>query len=250
MSTKKSLLTYESVKDSLNKVDTYFNGVVVPIGVSPTGALEVVRLENSPGANMLIYGICGSGKSKYVEFIIRSLIDLYGNRLIISYIDCMDCEIQQWIKTDKHECRIPNPRLLTSCETKWEFDRIICDLDARINSKHFTEVELVVVDQFGKYMLDNGDTDTIRHFNEVLAKGPKNGVHFLITSQTPKEITDVNVNYSSACDLICTTRVSEEISKKLYGNTIGTNVRKYGDVVYDYKGNQSKLRVPFVSSWY
>lgn len=245
MSTEKSLLTYESMMDSIRNLTKNVGGIQMPLGVTPGGSLERVFLRNdSENANALICGVTGSGKTKYVEFIVKSLCDLYGSGLRISYIDGKDCEVKQWQGSETHKCRIPNPGILTSCRCVEQFTDIIghfCDV---VNNYNASFSELVVFDDVG-YLVNELDERAKNDFSLMLRSGPSVGIHFVFAQQLASGLI---FDFGKYFDLICTTRVGSKVSNELYGSLIGTSVRKYGDVVYSYCGNQSKLRVPFVET--
>lgn len=243
MSTEKSLLTYESVKDLLKKVDTNFDGIAVPIGITPCGLLEYAQLlDGRETSNMLACGIVGSGKSKYIQFIIQSLIDLYGHDIKVQYIDGKKCEVQYWKCTERHDCRIPNHGLLVGCNTAEDLASYLRKLRVYVEHKPEKVREIVILDMIYDF-LPECSTETLKDLGFILKNGPAVGVHTVWASQHLNTAT--GITHSEDFDLVCTTRVNEAVSSDLYGNSIGTMVRKYGDVIYSYLGNHGKLRVPF-----
>lgn len=247
MSTQKSLLTYESVKDSIKAIDTNINGITVPIGVSPFGTLEYAKLSNVwRDSNILVYGVPGSGKCKFVEFIVRSVIDIYGDGLKLSYIDGKDSEIKQWQATQKHGCRIPDPNFLKSCADTYELIGILKRIRKYVEDKQDDSKELIIFDEIAQ-MLNHCYTGISGDLRYILEEGPKVGVHSVMAQHTPRTV-DFVVN-DEYFGVVCATRTESNISQRLFGNSIATAVDRYGDVVYSYRDNQGKLRVPFVESF-
>lgn len=246
MSTQKSLLTYESVKDSIKTINTRVKGIAVPLGITPFGKVEYATLlDECEDSNMLVFGLPGSGKSKYVEFVIKSLIDRYDGNIIISYVDGKSCEIQQWKKTDGHPCRIPNPGIFEACVTPEELESVIAKLYNQVVHDELDAREIVVLDEIS-HLLPSCNGEAMENLDYILRNGPAVGIHFLLAHQSPSHAYEIGQD--NRFGLMCTTRTTPELSELLYNNTIGSCVRRYGDIVYSYRGNQSKLRVPFVES--
>lgn len=245
MSMEKSLLTIESIKDSLATVDLNFRGVEIPIGVTPCGNLERAKLaDNVPNTHMFLAGLTGSGRSKYIHFLLDSLVIMYGSEIKIHYIDCYGIEVKRYQKTQRHECRIPNSGVLAACDSIEEVEAAVKDLvDELYEREEESAVERAIV------VLDGIDSVSaslslpcIRNLIKLKEDGPSVGMHILWTSQS-SDNADIVFDWDFA--LCCSTRIHPTMSIALYGNEIGTCVRKYGDIVYSYGGSQGKARVPY-----
>ena len=242
MNTQKSLLSYESVADSVKLVHKALDGIAIPLGVTPCGRLETAFLDDfSETGNMVIYGLCGSGKSKYIEFLIRSIADIYGENINVSYIDGKDCEVIQYKKMLANKPHMPHPVIMDSATSVGELTDIIYALASNV-VKGIERHELVVFDDI-EHILPDCDEDTLSEFTGLLRNAPMAGMHVVIAQQSDK---GGMLNYLSQVDLVCTTRLDKNLSYRVYGNDIGTLTKKYGEMIYRYKGNWGKLRVPFV----
>lgn len=247
MSTEKSLLAYESVVDSIKSINTEIEGIAVPIGVTPCGVVDCAKLlDKRNTSNFAVFGLTGSGRAKYIQFLIRSLIDLYGMNMEINYIDGANCEVNKWRETQRHGCLIPKPGVLTGCKDPNEFadavhlikEKVTLSLDTKVRKSR-----VVVFDNVSG-VLPYCSVSVQWDIKFILENGPFSGMHTIWTSEDPEH--DIDVIGVKRFDLVATTRVNRKSSDSLYGNGEGTMVRKYGDIVYSYLGNQSKLRVPYV----
>lgn len=239
MSTEKSLLTIKDVK--FPKIDHGLerDGLYFPVGVTPCGNLEVAHLSQDEGtSHVCVFGVCGSGKTKYVEFVIKALYQMYGNNITLHFLDGKDCEYSYWLKQDMPFKRISNCSTLNSFEN--ELDEIL-----RIVAEKTTNApELCVIDDASVHLSGEDARARAKLWN-LYVEGSKKNVHIMYASQAPRgSLSGLQVYFG----LICVTRACKEVSSEIFGSVIASNeagVRRYGDLTYSYCGNVSRVRVPF-----
>lgn len=247
MSTEKSCLNYVSYAGTIATINKGTDELVLPIGVTPGNNVEYVRLmDDCVKTNALVLGVTGSGKTKFMHFILQALTTLYGDTLKIHYIDGMNCEINVWRETQRHGCRISNPGILIGCETHELLANAVHCLYEYVSNmvnECWHGSELVVFDEIVG-LLNGCSVSVMWELQFILTYGPSVGVHSIVASQYLNDALD-----SFSIDefkLVCTTRVPENVSQQIYGSDIGAMVRKYGDLTYRFEDAVGRLRVPMV----
>lgn len=242
--TEQALLTYGSIEDVVKGIYKNVPGIVVPIGISPFGTLEhTYLLDDEEESNMLVYSVPGSGKSEFMKFVLKSLIDLYGDELAISYIGDSGDRVQQWLSVDG-DCKVPNPNITDYCTDVAEFKAAISKVKDYIeNRRPEDKREVIILDNI-MGLLKQCDTRIGASIDYMLRKAPTLGVHFIVAIES--DSSEFELPNCNGFNIVCSTRTNEAISEALYGNAIGTAVKKCGEIVYSYNWNQSKLRVPFM----
>lgn len=239
MSTEKSLLTIEDVTFPRIACGKEKDGLYFPVGVLPSGNLEVVHLIRDKGtAHACVFGVPGSGKTKYVEFVLKALHRMYGSDVTLHYLDGKGCEYMYWEKQN-----MPF-KYIRDCSQAVEFDEALNMLCHWIDKKTTAEPELVVVDDVSALMYNGSSQLRLKLWN-LYVEGARKNVQLLYASQTPKgRVNDVRDCFG----LTCATRLSEETSNDIFEHNIASiqaGVRRYGDLTYSYNGFVSRARVPF-----
>ena len=244
MRTDETLLTYASIEDVVKDIYKNVPGIAVPMGISPFGTLEhTYLLDHEEESNMLVYSMPCSGKSEFMKFILKGLIDLYGDEIAISYIGESGDRVQEWLQVGE-ELRIPNPNIVSYCSDAHGFKTTISSVKDYIENRTAgAKREVFILDNIMQ-LLRQCDKNIGASIDYMLQKSPTLGVHFIIAIESDRE--EFELTNCNGFNTVCSTRTNNVVSHALYGNSIGTAVRKCGDIVYSYMGNQSKLRVPFM----
>lgn len=246
MSTEKSLLTYETINLPTLTYNDVHDGLLLPIGVTPGGHLETLRLRTDLGTeHVCLFGRVGTGKSTAVNFMLHALLDMYSDNLTVSYVDGKDCEVRYWQKRN-----ILNKYLLRGCPDTQSLTDTLRRLVSHVDQKKTDNPEVIVLDDIG-YLLREMQGEDRKYVRELFATCSYQNVHILYTDQSAAGC----VPYRDFGDMPgvfgvrCATRVPADCSQLLFGCNIATaegSTKKYGEVVYKYRGNTSKVRIPFV----
>lgn len=244
MSTEKSLLTYEQVKWPVLTEEQKKDGLLVPIGVTPGGNLETLLLKHELDTDhMLLSGRTGSGKSKALEFIIKSLCTLYGTGVTLSYVDGKNCDVKYW--WNRCYTRVA---MLRACDTTQDLGFAICTLLEYTERKSNPEPDIIVFDEIA-HLLSKLPEQYALKLRMLLTVSGEQNIHVLFSCQSASNNTIINgAQYLSYFNTVCTTRVDDAESSNLFGGIIASpngGMRRYGELVYRYRDNVSKVRVPF-----
>lgn len=247
MSTEKSLLTYEHVRLPVLTREQKKEGLVVPIGVTPGEHLETLLLKHELGTDhMCLFGKVGSGKSKALEFIIKSVCWIYGKDVTLSYIDGKDCDVKYWQKIN-----LVSAYKLCGCQTVNDLASAIDMMLERVECKKSLEPDIMIFDDVTHLVHDLPSAYILKLRGLLVCSTHKN-THILYASQVTPTINLIhgcpNENYFG---VMCATRLDDTESGKIFGGSIASTnggVRRYGELVYKYIDNVSKVRVPFCDS--
>lgn len=239
MSTEKSLLTLGDVK--FPKIDhgDEKDGLFFPVGVTPCGNLEVAHLSHDEGTtHACLFGVCGSGKTKCVEFVLKALHQMYGSDITFYFLDGKGCEYTYWSKQN-----MPF-KMTRDCSTLESFGDAIDEVLHYVAGKTSEEPELVVIDDASEHVFGQRDGLRMKLYN-LYIEGSRKNVQLLWSSQVPRgRLNDVRDYFG----LTCATRVHHEDSDAIFGSDVASKVagvRRYGDLTYSFNGSVSRVRVPF-----
>lgn len=243
MSTEKSLLMFQDVVYPKIDHGKECDGLYFPVGVSPNDTFEIAHLSHDERlSHVCVLGVPGSGKTKYVEFTLKALHEMYGSDITFFYLDVKGCEWLYWNK----QSHMPF-KLVCNCSDLSTFECALCDIVDYIDDKSYSEPALVVIDDASN-VVNLSSWYVKQLLQRIYTEGPKVNVHVLWASQIYcSKLSDICNEFG----LVCATRIREADSKELFGSTIAckdAGVRRYGDVVYSYRGFTSKVRVPFCKS--
>lgn len=244
MSIEKSLLMYEDVQIQIHEVKTG-NGLQVPIGVTASGDLKTVLLHmDRPQSHMYLFGKAGSGVAKTVEFIITALSDIYWKDLILNYVDGEGHRVKFWKNTDNCSMRV-----MAAPSSRDEFKSVIHMLYVNMDKKDTYLPEIVVFDHTERFIAEMSDAQKCKFF-ELMHRGASKNTHVLLVSQIGNKIpgTKASTLVVPNCDLIMSTRIDEGVSEVFFDSNIASSsggIKKYGELVYSYRGDVERLRVPF-----
>lgn len=239
MSTEKSLLTINDTV--LPKIDHSLetDGLHFPVGVLPSGNTEIVRLVHNEGTtHICIIGKVGSGCVKYIEFTLKALYRMYGENILLNYLDGTGNEYKYWKKK-----QMPT-NYLCDCSTVDKLTTALENVLLHVTRKDTKTPEVLVIADISHLLVKS--PERITHLLQLIyIESSKKNVNILYMSQRP--IGDLS-ELSNKFGLVCTTCVREEDSIRIFGSNVASKeagVRKYGDLTYCYKGNVSRVRVPF-----
>lgn len=248
MSTEKSLLTFEEVEHLFKRNKS--TGLQIPMGIDTHGKPHVVELvTHRSSAHMLLYGLCGSGKTKAVQFIIKGLSQMYGEDLSISCIDGKSTNIAGYYKIMRSSDRQATPVVMQDCETEEDLSRHLNCLLEELLDKESMRPELIILDDID-HLLRTYPSKYIKVLEQLANIGPRKNTHILYASQTSMDVYFNTIRNTISFDLICATRLSIEDSIKLFGVPIASKeggTRKYGDITYKYNSQMDRVTVPFCS---
>lgn len=242
MSTEKSLLTFDAVKFQPIKQGKEFEGLYFPVGVTPCGTLEVAHLSHDKGtSHACVFGLCGSGKTKYVEFVLKALYQMYGDGITFHFLDGKGCEFAYWVKQS-----MPFKHAMDCSEPEW-FEAGLNAVLHRVAEKTSLRPDLVVIDD-ASHLLCADDSKVRILLHNLYIEGSRKNVHILYASQTPRGRLD---SVQDTFGLACATRLHLGESEDMFESRIASKedgVRRYGDLTYSYNGFISRVRVPFCES--
>ncbi|MCM1214976.1 MAG: ATP-binding protein [Lachnospiraceae bacterium] len=251
MSTEKSLLTWEIVKDKVDPVlEQKSDTLVVPVGVDDSGNVHTVQLTDGDCMqHMCIIGRVGSGRTNTLHWILAALQRSYRNQIIINYIDGRDCEVKTWIDKDG-DPMFYHPGVVRSVEDYASMYDVLTELHARMFDKGSRELQEVIVFDDVDYLVRAFTHRDTALLQDILRLAPSRRVHIIYASQRFSDplLLSGRVGNLKDWSCVCITKASEQLADILQCSDMAAKqTRKYGDLVVKNNSMLELLHVPLIT---
>lgn len=225
MNANTPILRYVDIRDQVLKVTPKTECLYFPVGVTPSGMLDLVKfpMTGNIGRSICIVGSSSSGKHNYIEFIIESLSDMYRVDAHFEYFVASDYEVKVLCKD-----AISSNTFIATYDTE---DGLLSLCDGFVTSNLMHKLRVVVIDV--------RSTRISTSLIQKIALLQDKGTHVILLIQNPSTVEIDKMPILDICDLLCTTAIDTEASVRLYGSTISCvdNIGKYGRIAYRYQGS-------------
>ena len=235
------------------------------------GELEKREWPDFPIGNILLTGVCGSGKSVVLNNLLSELILMYNsNGIAISVWDGKGAELVRG--KGKYGIEFCDVAAMCCNYAESNIEHFVCNrLEKALERKKFitdagygnlehwnsvTEnehlpVEIIVFEELQASIdkLDNAKADEIlRGIKAIMDMSRMTGQYVIISSQSLNGIETLLEDSGKLFDIVACTRGTSELSQQLFGSNVATKgpMRDYGDIcLRDRNKDVWLLNVPF-----